>query len=102
MKVNMKALLTSFLSMALLMVSLLVPSPVMALSIPLAQPQPLLGAKSVKAPASTQNTDKKLQSSIGSVTSDGDQAEKKGNAKDRAKDGKKVDQVTKGLMTKKS
>ena len=98
----MKTLLTSFLSLALLMASLLVPSPVMALSIPFTQHQSFLGAKSVKAPASTQNTDKKLQSSIGSVTSDGDQMEKKGNAKDRANDGKQVDQVTKGLMIKKS
>ena len=98
----MKTLFTSFLSLALLMASLLVPSPVMALSIPLTQHQSFLGAKSVKAPASTQNTDKKLQSSIGSVASDGDQTEKKGNAKDRANDGKKVDQVTKGLMIKKS
>ena len=98
----MKTLFTSFLSLALLMASLLVPSPVMALSIPFTQHQSFLGAKSVKAPASTQNTDKKLQSSIGSVASDGDQTEKKGNAKDRANDGKKVDQVTKGLMIKKS
>ena len=99
---TLKTLLMSFLSLTLLMASLLIQSPVMALSIPLTQHQPFLGAKSVKAPASTQNTDRKLQSSIGPVTSDGDQAEKKGNAKDRANDGKKVDQMTKGLMTKKS
>ena len=92
----------SILSLALLMASLFIQSPVMALSIPLTQHQQLFGAKSVKGPASTQNTDRMLQSSIGSVTSDGDQTEKKGNAKDRANDGKKVDQVTKGLMIKKN
>lgn len=91
-----------FLSLALLVASLLIQSPVMALSIPLTQHQQLLGAKTVQAPASIQNTDRKLQSSIGSITSDGDQTEKKGNAKDRASDGKKVDQVTKGMMIKKN
>ena len=85
----MKTLLMLFLSLALLVSSLLIQSPVMALSIPLTKHQQLLGAKSVQAPASTQNTDRKLQSSIGSVTSDGDQTEKKGNAKDRANDGKR-------------
>jgi hypothetical protein len=68
----------------------------------LTQHQPLLMAQSGKAPASTQDTDSKLQSSIGSVTSDGGQTEKKGNRQDRAEDGKKVDQMTKGLMTKKN
>ncbi|MFZ0406793.1 MAG: hypothetical protein WAM11_01600 [Cyanobium sp.] len=98
----MKTLLMSFLSLVLLMASLLIQSPVMALSIPLAQHQPLFGVQSKKAPASTQNTDKKLQSAIGSVTGDGGQTEKKGNTQDRADDGKKVDQMTKELITKKN
>jgi hypothetical protein len=100
MSVDMKTLLMSFLSLALLMVSLLIQSPVMALSIPLAQPQPLLGAQSGKVPASTQDTDSKLQSTIGSVTGDDGQTEKKGNTQDRADDGEKVDQMTKGLIKK--
>lgn len=94
----MKSLLMSFLSLALLMASLLIQSPVMALSTPLTQPQTLLGSKSVKAPASTQNTDSKLQSSIGSVTDEGGQTEKKDNTQDRANDGEQIDQMTKGLM----
>ena len=102
MRAVMKTLLMSFLSLAVLMASLLIQSPVMALSIPLAQHQPLLGAKSGKVPASTQNTDSKLQSTIGAVTGDSGQTKKKGNAQDRANDGKKVDQMTKGLMIKKS
>ena len=100
MRVDMKTLLMSVLSSALLMVSLLIQSPVMALSIPLTQPQTLLGAQSGKVPASTQATDSKLQSTIGSVTGDGGQTEKKGNTQDRAKDGEKVDQMTKGLIKK--
>jgi hypothetical protein len=96
----MKTLLMSVLSLALLMVSLLIQSPVMALSIPLTQSQPLLGAQSGKVPASTQATDRKLQSTIGSVTGDGGQTEKKGNTKDRANDGEKVDQMTKRLIKK--
>jgi hypothetical protein len=94
----MKTLLMSFLSLGLLMASLLIPSPVMALSIPLPQPQSLLGAQSGKAPASTQDTDSKLQSTIGSVTGEGGQTEKKENTQDRANDGKKIDQMAKGLM----
>jgi hypothetical protein len=97
---GMKTLLMSCLSLALLTASLLIQPPVMALAIPLAQVQPLLGAQSGKVPASTQATDSKLQSAIGSVTGDGGQTEKKGNAKDRANDGKKVDQMTKGLIKK--
>jgi hypothetical protein len=97
----MKTLLMSFISLALLMASLLIQSPVMALSIPLTQHQPLVVAQSGKAPASTQDTDSKLQSSIGSVTGEGGQTEKKGNTQERADDGKKVDQITKGLMIKK-
>ena len=80
------------------MTSLLLESPVMLLSIPLAQTQSLLGAQSGKVPASTQATDSKLQSSIGSVSGDGGQTEKKANAEDRAEDGEKIDQMTKGLM----
>lgn len=98
MRVEMKKLLMSFLSLAILMASLLIASPVMALSIPLAQPQSLLGAQTAKVPASTQATDSKLQSSIGSVSGDGGQTEKKANAEDRAEDGEKIDQMTKGLM----
>ncbi len=94
----MKTLLMSFLSLALLMASLLIPSPVMAHSIPMAQPQTLLGAKPVKVPASTQETDSKLQSTIGSVTGDGGQTEKKGNTQDMAEDGEKIDQMTQGLV----
>lgn len=94
----MKTLLMSFLSLALLMASLLIPSPVRALSFPMAQPQTLLGAKSEKVPASTQETDSKLQSAIGSVTGDGGQTAKKGNPQDRAEDGEKIDQMTQGLM----
>lgn len=97
---DMKTLLMSFLPLALLTASLLIQSPVMALAIPSAQTQPLFGAQLRKVPASTQDTDSKLQSAIGSVTGDGGQTEKKGNAKDRANDGKKVDQMTKGLIKK--
>jgi hypothetical protein len=98
MRVEMKKLFMSFLSLALLMASLLIASPVMALSIPSAHPQTLLGAQSGKLPASTQATDSKLQSSIGSVSGDGGQTEKKANSQDRAEDGEKIDQMTKGLM----
>ena len=94
----MKTLLMSFLSLALLMASLLIPSPVMAHSIPIAQPQILLGAKSEKVPASTQETDSKLQSTIGAVTGDDGQTGKKENAQDRADDGNKVDQMTNELV----
>ncbi|MEA5400834.1 hypothetical protein VB734_12370 [Synechococcus sp. BA-124 BA4] len=94
----MKTLLMSFLSLGLLMASLLIQSPAMALSIPFSQPQSLLGAQSGKAPASTQDTDSKLQSTIGSVTGEGGQTEKKGNTQDRADDGEKIDQMTQGLM----
>jgi hypothetical protein len=66
------------------MASLLIPSPAMALSIPLPQPQSLLGAQSGTAPATTQDTDSKLQSTIGSVTGEGGQTEKKENTQDRA------------------
>lgn len=94
----MKTLLMSFLSLALLMASLLIPSPVMALTNPIAHPQTLLGAKAEKVPASTQDTDSKLQSTIGSVTGEGGQTEKKGNTQARAEDGEKIDEMTKGLM----
>ncbi len=94
----MKNLLMSILSLALLMASMLIPAPVMALSNPMTQPQTLLGAKADKVPASTQETDSKLQSSIGAVTGDGGQTGKKENAQDRAKDGKKVDQMTNELV----
>lgn len=94
----MKTLLMSFLSLALLMASLLIPSPVMALSNPIASPQTLLGAKTESVPASTQETDSKLQSAIGSVTDGGGQTKKKGNTQERAKDGAKIDQMTQGLM----
>jgi hypothetical protein len=98
MRVEMKTLLMSFLSLALLMASLLIPSPVMAHSIAIAQPQILLGAKSEKVPASTQETDSKLQSAIGSVTGEGGQSEKKGNTQDMAEDGEKIDQMTNELV----
>ena len=98
MRVEMKTLLMSFLSLALLMASLLIPSPVMAHSIPMAQPQILLGAKPEKLPVSTQETDSKLQSTIGSVTGEGGQMGKKENAQDRADDGNKVDQMTNELV----
>lgn len=94
----MKTLLMSFLSLALLMASLLIPAPVMALANPMTQPQTLLGAKADKVPASTQETDRKLQSTIGSVTGDGGQTGKKENAQDRANDGNKVDQMTNELV----
>jgi hypothetical protein len=94
----MKALLMSFLSLGLIMASLLIQSPAMALSIPFSQPQSLLGAQSGKAPATTQETDSKLQSTIGAVTGEGGQTEKKGNTQDRADDGEKIDQMTQGLM----
>ncbi len=94
----MKTLLLSFLSFAMLMASLLIPSPVMALSNPIVQPQTLLGATTESVPASTQETDSKLQSAIGSVTGEGGQTEKKGNTQERAKDGEKIDQMTQGLM----
>lgn len=94
----MKALLMSFLSLALLMASLLIPSPVMALSNPVTQPQIPFGATTESIPASTQETDSKLQSAIGSVTDGGGQTEKKGNTQERAKDGAKIDQMTQGLM----
>ncbi len=95
---DMKTLLISFLSLGLLMASLLMPPAVMALSIPTVQPQTLLGAKAEKVPASTQETDGKLQSTIGAVTGDGGQTGKKGNAQDRADDGNKVDQMTNELV----
>ena len=98
MRVEMKTLLMSFLSLALLMASLLIPSRVMAHSIPIVQPQILLGAKSEKVPASTQETDSKLQSTIGAVTGDDGQTGKKENAQDRADDGNKVDQMTNELV----
>jgi hypothetical protein len=94
----MKALLMSFLSLGLIMASLLIQSPAMALSIPFSQPQSLLGAQTGKAPATTQETDSKLQSTIGAVTGEGGQTEKKGNTQDRADDGEKIDQMTQGLM----
>jgi len=94
----MKTCLMAFLSLALLMASLLIPSPVMALSNPLASPQTLLGAKTESVPASTQETDSQLQSAIGSVTDGGSQTEKKENTQERAKDGAKIDQMTQGLM----
>jgi hypothetical protein len=98
----MKRFLMTFLLLALLMASLIIQSPVIALSTPLAQHQPLLELQSRKAPASTQGTDRKLQSTIGSVTGDGGQTEKKGKTQDRADDGKKVDKITKELITKKN
>ena len=98
MSADMKTLLKSILSLALLMASLLIPSAVMALSIPTVQPQTLLGAKAEKVPASTQETDGKLQSTIGAVTGDGGQTGKKENAQDRADDGNKVDQMTNALV----
>ncbi len=94
----MKPLLMSILWMALLMASLLIPAPVMALSHPMTRPQALLGAKTEKVPASTQETDGKLPSSIGAVTGDGGQTGKKANTQDRANDGNKVDQMTKELV----
>ncbi len=94
----MKTLFLSLASLVLLLVSLLIQSPVMALSNSIAQPQTLLGAKSEKAPASTQETDSKLQSTIGSVTGDGGQTEKKENTQARAADGQKVDQMTNELV----
>lgn len=94
----MKALLMSFLSLALLMASLLIPSPVMALSSQVTQPQMHFGATTESVPASTQETDSKLQSAIGSVTDGGGQTEKKGNTQERDKDGAKIDQMTQGLM----
>jgi hypothetical protein len=98
MRDEMKTLLLSFVSLAVLLASLLIQSPVMALSIPMAQPQTLLGAKADKVPASTQETDSKLQSTIGSVTGDGGQTEKKENTQARAADGQKVDQMTNELV----
>jgi hypothetical protein len=98
MRIAMKTLMMSFLSLAILMASLLIPAPVMALSNPVAQPQMLLGATTQSVPASTQETDSKLQSAIGSVTDGGGQTEKKGNTQERAKDGAKIDQMTQGLM----
>jgi hypothetical protein len=94
----MRTLLMSILSMALLIASLLIPSPVRALSIPTVQPQTLLGAKVEKVPASTQETDSQLQSTIGAVTGDDGQTGKKENAQDRADDGNKVDQMTNELV----
>lgn len=102
MRVDMKTVLMSFLSLALLMASLLIQAPVMALTTPLVQPLTLLGAQLGKAPASTQDTDSKLQSTVGSVTGEGGQTEKKGNSQDRADDGEKIDQMTKGLMKEKA
>ncbi|MCP9785257.1 hypothetical protein [Cyanobium sp. N5-Cardenillas] len=98
MSVEMISLLISFLLLALLMASLMIPSAVMALSIPTVQPQTLLGAKAEKVPASTQETDGKLQSTIGAVTGDGGQTGKMENAQDRADDGNKVDQMTNELV----
>lgn len=94
----MRTLLMCVLSLAMFMASLLIPSPVMALSNSMAQPQTLLGATTESVPASTQETDSQLQSAIGSVTGEGGQTEKKGNTKARAKDGEKIDQMTQGLM----
>jgi opacity protein-like surface antigen len=94
----MKSFIMSIVSLALLMTSLLVPAPVMALSNPMVQSQTLLGAKADKVPASTQETDSKLQSTIGAVTGDGGQTGKKGNTQDRAEDGQKVDQMTNELV----
>lgn len=98
MRVDMKTLLMSVLSLALILTSLLIQSPVMALSIPVTQLPTVLGAKSEKAPASTQETDSKLQSTIGAVTGDGGQTEKKENTQDRAEDGQKIDQMTNELV----
>ncbi len=98
----MKTFFLSFLSLAVLMASLLMASPVMALSNPMAQSQMLLGAATEKAPASTQETDSKLQSTIGAVTGEDGQSEKKGNTQKRAADGEKIDQMTQGLMKENS
>lgn len=98
MRASMKSLLMSILSLALLMASVLIPAPVMALSNPISQPLTLLGAKADKVPASTQETDSKLQSAIGAVTGDGGQTGKKGNTQDRAEDGQKIDQMTNELV----
>ncbi len=74
------------LSLAMLMASLLNASPVIALSHPIAQPQTFLGSTSERVPASTQATNSKLQSAIGSVTGEG---------------GQTIDQMTQGLMKEK-
>lgn len=73
-------------------------APGMDFSNPMAQPQTHLGATSEWVPASTRETDSKLQSTIGSGTGEGGQTEKKGNTQERSKDGENIDQMTQGLM----
>jgi hypothetical protein len=98
MRIAMKALLKSFVTLLLLMASLLFQPPVMALSTHSTQPHPLLGAQSEKITTSTQDTGDKLQSTIGSVTGEGGQNLKKGSKQAKADDGNQVDRIAKELL----
>jgi hypothetical protein len=98
MRIAMKALLKSFVPLLLLMASLLFQSPVMALSTHSTQPLSILGAQTGKVATSTQETDDKLQSTIGSVTGEGGQKLPKGSKQAKANDGNKVDRIAKELL----
>jgi hypothetical protein len=98
MRIDMKSLLKSFVSLVLFMASLLFQSPVMALSTHSTQPQVILGVQSGKVATSTQDTGDQLQSTIGSVTGEGGQNIKKGSKQSKADDGNKVDCIAKELL----
>jgi len=98
MRIDMKALLKSFVPLLLLMASLLFQSPVMALSTHLTQPQQILVAQSGKVVTSTQDTGDQLQSTIGSVSGEGGQKIKKGSKQAMADDGNKVDRIAQELL----
>jgi hypothetical protein len=93
----MKAFLTSFVALSLLMASLLIQSPVMALSTHSLQSLPLMGVQSSSDKVATKKAGDQLQASIGSVTAEGDQQTKKGT-KERQADGKQVDRTAKALV----
>jgi hypothetical protein len=97
MRVDMKAFLTSIVSLYMLMASLLIQSPVMALSTHSSQSLPIMGVQSSSIMAATKDADDQLQATIGSVTGEGGQQTKKGT-KQRQADGKEVDRTAKALV----
>jgi hypothetical protein len=93
----MKSLLVPIFSLVLLMASLLIQSPVMALSTHTVQSLPIIGVNSSSVLAATKEAGDRLQESIGAVTGEGGQQTKKGT-KQRQADGKEVDRTAKALV----
>jgi hypothetical protein len=93
----MKAFLTSLSALTLLVVSLLIQSPVMALSTHSIQSLPIIGVQSSSLLAATKEAGDQLQASIGAVSGEGGQQTKKGT-KQRQADGKEVDRTAKALV----